>query len=575
MKKINGVDRMNEYISSILSGDKVSNSYIKSMCQRHLDWLEKDDRYFDIEECNKIISIVEKYLVTNDGSTIYLYNFQCWILCQIYGWKWSKDDRRICGRALLMVARGAGKSFLCALLAFIDMLFPNKNDKNAPNTIIGSATKSLAGEVFDQFKNMLTRSPISKYFKIPKSVYKHQGVVKFEKNSSTCSTTSAESKNDGNNISLAVIDEIHYLKNSDLIKSLEYSFGKRDNPLLIMITTAGTELEGILKSYHDIYKMDILDGNLPDDTFPVLYILDDGDMKDWTKCLDGDIKDRLVNKVQPLYDQKDQDKMRRLYDTTLASAIKFPSESDEFRTKMLNIFVTNSEETWIDNSKIKSRMSKLDFEEFRGWNAWVGIDLSSVSDLTSISWCFYNSDTNQYRFKTLSYVPSFGLKQRRNLPFWNRMVNNGYLKTTEGNTVNYDIIIEEFNDINKKYDFNIECVLYDQWNSTHFIAELENDGYFCVKHGQGNAAFNPPTRELERLILDDQYDIIIDYSELTRLCFTNVVLVENNSNLVKPKRKNHSYKIDIVISMLQALGGLLFDLKNGYGSDDDVYVINY
>ena len=80
--------------------------------------------------------------------------------------------------------------------------------------------------------------------------------------------------------------------------------------------------------------------------------------------------------------------------------------------------------------------------------------------------------------------------------------------------------------------------------------------------------FNKPTKEFERLILSD--NVIIDNSEITRFCFSNVILKTDHNFNVKPIKYQDANKIDGVITMLQALGGYLSTPRY----TNNIYVIN-
>jgi phage terminase large subunit-like protein len=60
---------------------------------------------------------------------------------------------------------------------------------------------------------------------------------------------------------------------------------------------------------------------------------------------------------------------------------------------------------------------------------------------------------------------------------------------------------------------------------------------------------------LEKLIKDKK--VVIDNNDITRFCFSNVILKFDAAENVKPIKASNQNKIDGVISMIEALGAYL------------------
>jgi phage terminase large subunit-like protein len=124
---------------------------------------------------------------------------------------------------------------------------------------------------------------------------------------------------------------------------------------------------------------------------------------------------------------------------------------------------------------------------------------------------------------------------------------------TSGNAVDYDYILADILKINKICP--IYAVFYDTYNATQFAINATEQGLNMQPFSQSLANFNRPTKEFERLARSNK--IIIDNNEITRFCFSNVVLKYDHNDNVKPTKSSNKNKIDGVISMLTALGGYL------------------
>ena len=105
-------------------------------------------------------------------------------------------------------------------------------------------------------------------------VRKRKGDLYFANTFSKMEALSKDSGSmDGLNSHCVVIDELHGIKDRNLYEVMKQSQSARRQPLLIMITTAGTIRENI---FDEMYATacNIVDGVFKDDTFlPILYEL--------------------------------------------------------------------------------------------------------------------------------------------------------------------------------------------------------------------------------------------------------------------------------------------------------------
>lgn len=123
---------------------------------------------------------------------------------------------------------------------------------------------------------MIKQSPaLSKHFRKRKGdLYYEPAMSKFQplaRNSDTL---------DGLNASFVIMDELHGVKDRNLYEVMRQSQGARRQPLMIMITTAGTVRECIFDDMYS-YAAGVADGAITDAHFlPMLYELDD--RSEWT-----------------------------------------------------------------------------------------------------------------------------------------------------------------------------------------------------------------------------------------------------------------------------------------------------
>lgn len=312
----------------------------------------------------------------------------------------------------------------------------------------------------------------------------------------------------------------------------------RENPLSIVITTAGFNL------FSPCYNMrrtniEILYGKKEDDTqFTAIYTLDDGDdwqdSSNWIKanpCLGVTVKEQYL---------KEQ----------VTQAINNTSMEVGIRTKNFNQWLSTSD-VWISNDLLLKSSEQLDISFFKDLNVYMGVDLSAVSDLTAVSICA--EIDSKYYFKTYYFLPQSALSDNSNSELYKDWKRKGLLYITDGNVVDYDYILSTIMKINQTAYIN--KIAYDNWNATQWAINATAEGLPLEPFSQALWHFNRPTKELERLLKSDR--VIIDDNEITRYCFSNVTIKTDHNENCKPIKEERQQKIDGVIAMLQALGCMI------------------
>ena len=369
--------------------------------------------------------------------------------------------------------------------------------------------------------------------------------------------------NDGYNASCFILDEFHASRSWDLYNVLKSSQGMRSQPLSIIITSAGFLLNGYPCYEHRQTCIDILKGNKVDDSqFSAIYELDEEDdwldESNWIKCAPS-----LGQTVQIDY-LRDQ----------VQSVKNNPSLETGVKTKNFNIFC-QSKNVWIPEKYLKDVWHKVDVDDFIDEDCYMGVDLSSVSDITASAIMFPPNPEravhpDKYVFKPYVYLPVDHLAENTNEEMYRLWYRQGFLDCTPGNVVDYDQILKDQIDIyNKTY---LQNVAYDEWNASSWAADAYAEGLPIKGYSQTVGNFNKPTKTFEMLIRSGK--VIIDYNPLVRWCFNNVEIktdINGNTKPIKGGSSNRkadrngtdTKKIDPVIAMLEALGGYLDKHMNG------------
>lgn len=331
------------------------------------------------------------------------------------------------------------------------------------------------------------------------------------------------------------LDEYHSAKSQALLDVLVSSQGMRESPLGLIITTAGFDKLGPCYEYRSMC-VDVLHGFKKDDSlFPLIYCLDEGD--DW--------KDESVwAKANPNLGIT----VRKPYlREQVQKAINQPSNEVNVKTKNLNVWCDASD-VWIPEHYILAATKDVKLEDFYGRDCWIGVDLSSTSDLTAVAFMCIIDDKPHFHVKY--YLPEAALSEKRFKEQYNAWRRAGYLTITHGNVVDYDYILNDIMDIQQRV--NIVSVAYDSWNAISFATNATEAGLPMEPFSQALGNFNRPTKEMERLLLSDQ--CVLDNNVITRHCFRNVVLARDRNGNVKPSKQFAEKRIDGTIAILQCLG---------------------
>ena len=528
----------NQYADDVISGKIVACKNIKLACKRYRDWFSRSDIYMDYEDVDRRVRLVSKikhWKGKSAGKPFILLPYQQWIFANLFGWKYKNSGLRVTKKALLFVARKAGKTALAAAICITQLLL-DKNNGQEIDFVANSGQQARIG--FDMTKNfIMSLDPNGYIFK------RYRDSIKMPSTMSTIDVLNADGMTlDGRGASTFIEDEMAAAKNWDVWNVLVSSQGFQDQPLAIAITSANFLLEGF--PCYDWRKtiIDILNGRLKDDsTFGALYELDEGDdwkdEKTWIKA-NPSIGETIT------YDYlRDQ----------VTSAINQPSLEVAVRTKHMNQFVQSSE-VWLSEDIINKVSHKVDLNDFIGEECYMGVDLAAVSDLTSMTLLF---PPNQYRklypdkfvFKTISYVPSSTLASVNGSKYMSWKTKDTFM-IIDGNVTDYDAILQDQLALSKQH--NIQTIGYDAWNSVQWSIAAEAAGLNLAPYSQSLGNFNRPTKQLERLILSDK--CVIDDDQCVKWCFGNVVLKYDLNENCKPTKTTRENKIDPVISMCTALG---------------------
>lgn len=476
------------------------------------------------------------------------------IVSDLFGWKYTTPYNGVNLRryrdAFIFLPRKNSKSTLCSALALASLFLDNE-----PGAVVISAAadKNQARLVFDDAKKMIRQS---KLLSNNAQVYQHS-ILKAD---STYQPLSAdvETKH-GLNISFTIFDELHTQPNRHLYDVLKTSQGSRRQPMFIMITTAGYDLNSICYEQYD-YACKVRDGLIIDENYySAIYeasIEDDPFSEEtWKKA-----NPSYGLALKPEYIAREAEKAK-----TNASYL------NTFLRLHLNIW-TSVDVVWITDDKYQKCGLNYTANDLLGQICYGGLDLSSKSDITAFSLIFppqeREFEPNRYLTLNWFWLPRDKGKDSadKNNVNYLQWVKDGWIEETEGNVIDYDYIqgrIEEICSL-----FNVQKVAFDPYNSVQICSKLLEVGIPMKEHRQGFVSMNFPTLEFDVKINNMEFGH--NNNPVLRWMVSNgVLLSDTGGKLFKVGKNQPHQKIDGLVSNIMALGfALQVEIEEGSYLDE-------
>ena len=529
------------YVDKIEAGEIVTSKRVRKVYARLVYDMDNPGKYrFDEAKANRAIEFIERFCKHSKGEwagqPVRLELFQKAFISALFGFVDCKTGFRRFQEAFFMVARKNGKSTMLAGIALYMLLA----DGEAGAEIYSVATKKdQAKIVFDEVCHMVSQSPyLRKHIKKRKSdLYFSAAMSKVQplgKNSDTL---------DGLNSSCVIMDELHGIKDRNLYEVMKQSQSARRQPLLVMITTAGTVRECIFDDTYE-YACKVVDGVINDPTFlPIIYELDAKsewtDPAAWMKANPG------LGRIKKLEDLI----------TKVERAKQSPKDLSGILCKDFNIRETRYN-AWLDFDSINNE-STFSLEDFRGAYAIGGADLSLTTDLTCATVLMMHPETHERFIHQMYWLPEDNFTQRveqEKIPY-DKWLEAGLVRLCRGNTINYSDVTAWFLEIVKEHGITPLWVYYDSWSARYWVEEMEAYGFKMERCIQGAKTLSLPMQNLGA----DLQAKKVNYNNnpVLKWCLTNTGIQEDrNGNIVPVKNSNAKQRIDGTASLLDAYVGL-------------------
>lgn len=535
-----------EYLTQIDLGKIVVGQKVKKIYERLLSEINDDSLsfYFDEEKGERPIEFIETFCKQSEGEIgkpIKLELFQKAYLQALFGFVYRDTGYRRFNETIFLVGRKNGKTTMLSAIALYMMIADGEGSAECYSV---ATKKDQASKAFKSACSMRAQSPDIRAIvnKRRTDMYMPTTFSSFEPLSSDSDTL------DGLNSHLVIIDELHAIKDRNLYEVMKQSTSSRRQPLVVMITTAGTVRECIFDDIYN-YANNILNGTIKNDSFlPILYELDKTeewkDIECWQKANPGlgTIKQYkyLVEQVERAKDDLSSKKGILCKDFNIRS---------------------NTEEKWLDFDTVNNETT-FDIEDLKGNYAIGGADLSSTTDLTCATLLIMK---NHIKYVIQQYfIPRDKVEEKikdDKVPYdiWEK---RGLLTICEGAKVNYSDVTSWFLKMHNEYDISAYWVGYDPWGSQYWIDEMKEVGFEMEQVIQGARTMSNPMKQLEADLKEKK--VVYNNNPILKWCLLNTSIeIDKNDNIRPIKGKKSKQRIDGAVSLIDAYC-ILFAKYNDY-----------
>lgn len=536
------------YLDEIRKGKRIVSKRVRRVYERLADDIEnsKGGFVFDEKKANRPIEFIERFCRHSKGEwagkPVYLELFQKAFISALFGFVHEDTGLRKYRETLFYVARKNGKSTLLAGIALYCLIADNE----AGAEVYSVATKKdQAKIIFDEVNNMVKQSP-----ELARACKKRKSDLYFSLTFSKCQPLGKNSDTlDGLNSSLVIMDELHGIKDRNLYEVMKQSQSARRQPLLVMITTAGTIRECI---FDDMYKYacGVADGTIKDDTFlPLLYELDS--KQEWLEPMAWEKANPALGSIKKLEDLV----------AKVERAKNSPKDLTGVLCKDFNV-ISSISTAWLTYDDINNEET-FSIEDFRGYYAIGGVDLSLTTDLTCATLLLMDKQEKRY-VTQMYFLPKDNLEQRvieEKIPY-DKWLEAGLLRLCNGNSINPSDVVAWFLEMVNDYEITPAWIYYDSYSARYFVEEMEGNGFNMVRCIQRAKTLSLPMQMLGADLKAKK--INYNNNPLLKWCITNTGAQEDrNGNIVPIKANSAKYRIDGLASLLDAYVGL-YDHYNEY-----------
>lgn len=546
------IDHVQKYIDEVENGNILVCEKIQMAIDRHKKDIERSKRddfpyYYEPKYTQNIVKFISMLPDPKSGKPNKLALFQKFILGMLWGWRRKKDNTKRFRKAYLSLARKQGKSLIVSGIALYCLIY-ERNPRQARQIYATANKRDQAKIVFTMVKSQLKALRGKS-----KAIQKFTKVLQNElttTDDSFMKPLSADADTlDGLDTLLGIFDEYALSKTTEMMDVIETSMGQQIEPLTIIISTASSKLNYPMYSIEYQYVTKLLKEEVVGDEYLALCWEQDNakevaDTDMWIKS----------NPLMELSEQKERltENKKRLLDEGKAKG-----SISNVLTKEFNIWVQSSQESYMDEEEWTSAVAPdyIKQTDLTGREIYIGVDLSRVNDLTSISWVIPIREESKFFVDSYSFVANRGgieAKEKEDKTPYRQFEQAGYctISSSPDGLIDYHDLVNWLTDFIESNNFELKGIFYDPYNAGNVITDLSK--FYekeMIEVRQGLITLNVPTKQFRTDVIKGK--TVHSNNPLLNRAIRNAITKENNDTIMIDKAMNRN-KIDPLDALINA-----------------------
>lgn len=541
-------DRATKYARTVVENPAGHGRLHIAACQRHINDIDrqgtKDFPFrWNPELSERVLNYAEQLTIIEGMAprTLSLLECQAFDIGVTMGWINHRGYRRF-RRRYKSVARQNGKTIENGILASYIAGFSGYQF----GRLFTAATKHAQAKlVWDEVSKFIQADPdLAEMF----SIKEYKSEIKCVESKCTIEALSKErSLDDGFRSIFTSLDELHQQRDGSVYDALYRGQRALPEALISVISTRGKYINTFAKELDDYCVNILLGAARADDFFVDIYCLDDDDnIWDETSFI----------KANPYLATSEQGMETLRADAATARDMGGNTQKD-FINKCMNRWLTSSDCGYIDAEAWQRCGSDRTLNDFRGRSCWVGLDLSSGGDLTTLALEF-EEPNDHYYIHTHSFMPRGRLEEhlKTDLAPYDVWERSEMITVTGGQSDyknDYKFIIKYLQDLRATCGLKFLGIGYDPHNADGILADLEAFGCPLLMITQSARFLNDATVDVQLLVKSggmeyNRHDDLLSWS------VSNAQTVQNSFGEIKVDKEPHARhkRIDAVDAVIDA-----------------------
>jgi phage terminase large subunit-like protein len=543
-----------EYYEKCKSGEIIVGKELMSQLDMLIDDMNNPMFKFEQAEAHKRIKFIEnecKHSISPyAGKPFILQLHQKAMREAIFGFymeiegKWLRRFTEV----TYMVGRKNGKTTEVAADGNTEFFCGNAGT----NILCASNDYEQAGLVFDEINNMREESPklakvsrknIKGIFMGNPKQKKKKGKFSYQNKAKIKKLSAKTGAKEGKNIDVALVDEVHEMKDDSLVMPIKQSMSTKDEPLLIEITTEGFTQDGYLDK-RLVEARRVLKGELYRPRWLIWLYTQDSESEVWQD------RNSWVKSNPNLGVSK-----KWHYLDGLIEEAKTNSATRAFMlAKDFNIKQSNTE-AWMQQNDIMNPET-FDIKDFVGCFYISGNDFAETTDLCASTLLLKKPNDKKTYLYTHYWIPESKLEDSPDDVDYRAWERAGYMTIVPGNVVESSMIADYHYQLFEEYDLKPFKSGYDNRFAKDFNNRyLEIFGEkIAINIPQDAKVLSNPMRTLEADLRDKM--AAYNNNPVDYWCYCNTGIKIDNLGRIMPCKMHKTKRIDGTAAAVDAYATL-------------------